>query len=101
MIESLSSQLAKSPQSPQRVTTSPEDHFLSLQKLSPDEEVYINEQDRYRNKLYLDAKRRIAKKVAEKTDSSGLSTLSALKDQQKASKDENTEYVLKRVQNRP
>ena len=50
-----------------------------------------------------DAKRKIAKKVAEKNPpiSTGLSTLDALKEQQKVSRDENSEYVQKRVQNRP
>lgn len=86
----------------QKSPLSPENHFLSLQQLSPDEEVYINEQDQFRMKLYQDAKRKIAKKVAEKTPTStGLSTLDALKEQQKVSRDENSEYVQKRVQNRP
>ena len=87
----------------QKSPLSPENHFLSLQQLSPDEEVYINEQDQFRMKLYQDAKRKIAKKVAEKTPpiSTGLSTLDALKEQQKVSRDENSEYVQKRVQNRP
>lgn len=85
--------------------TSPESHFLSLQKLTPDEEVYINEQDRFRHKLYEDAKRRIAKRVAEKSSSTGGnglgSSLNALKEQQEASRHENSEYMLKRTQNRP
>ena len=93
MIEEFTRQQSKS-------AMSPENHFLSLQNLSPEEEVYINEQDCFRHKQYKDAMRRIAKKISEKPEDV-LSSLNELKQQQKTSREENCEYMIKRAQNRP
>ena len=45
-IDELIESFTKASTKPQQQPLSPENHFLSLQQLSPEEEIYINEQDR-------------------------------------------------------
>ena len=45
-IDELIESFTKASTKPQKQPLSPENHFLSLQQLSPEEEIYINEQDR-------------------------------------------------------
>lgn len=85
---------------PIKKSLTPENHFLSLQEFSSDEKKYIEEQDYFRKKQYQDKLKQIAKKVSEKPNEM-ISSLNALKQQQKVSRDETSEYIVKSIQNRP